>query len=159
MHSGQQGRVSYRLVAWVLCAAFAVATIVGLQLTKPEPLPMPRAEVRGTLFELTIAEDEAAQAKGLGGSESIDWGQAMLFPRSDDFARQCFWMQDMQFPIDIIWLNSESRAVQLLEDFSPESYPDTECGPEGTSHALELRAGSVQRYGIRLDDHVLLTLR
>lgn len=156
---GADGRVGYRHAAWVLCGCLAVLTIIGLQATKPQALPLPRAEVKNTLFQLTVARDAAAQQRGLADHSSLAWDEAMLFPRSSDYRQQCFWMRDMQFAIDIVWLSSESRIVQILEDFEPESYPQTVCGPEGTSYALELRAGSVQRFALEQNDHVLLTLR
>ena len=154
-----EGRVSYRHVAWALCACLAALTVIGLQATKPEALPLPRAEVKNTLFQLTVAKDTAAQERGLADRSSLAWGEGMLFPRSSEYRQQCFWMRDMQFAIDIVWLNTESRIVKILEDFTPESYPQTVCGPEGTSYALELRAGSVERFTLEQDDHVLLTLR
>jgi uncharacterized membrane protein (UPF0127 family) len=133
-------------------------TIVGLAATRPSELPRPRAEVKGAILQLEVAREADAQARGLSSHASLEQHQAMLFPRLDGREQQCFWMHDMTFPIDILWLNDDARIVQIQEHFAPESYPQTVCGPTGTAHALELRAGAVDHFEFERGDHVLLTL-
>lgn len=135
-----------------------VLTIAGLAATRPTELPHPRAEVKGAILQLEVAQSTDEQARGLSDHTSLGQHEAMLFPRPAGNDQQCFWMQDMAFPIDVIWLNSDARIVQIQEHFTPESYPEVACGPMGTAHALELRAGAAQYFELEHDDHVLLTL-
>ncbi len=82
--------------------------------------------------------------QGLSGRESLGLNEGMLF----DFGRQdehCMWMKDMNFAIDIIWLDSEGKVVSALSNVPPESYPDVFCNEdEPASYVLEVNAGIVE---------------
>lgn len=153
-----EGLVSYRLLAWSAMVVLTAITVVGLVATRPAELPRPRAEVKGAILQLEVARSGDQQARGLSGHASLAQHEAMLFPRLEGRAQQCFWMHDMKFPIDIIWLNDNARIVQTREHFAPESYPEVACGPSDTAYALELRAGAVAHFEFEYGDHVLLTL-
>lgn len=87
------------------------------------------------------------QRQGLSGRSSMDRKRGMLFvfQRED---QQCFWMKDMHFPLDMIWLNANRRVVFLAEEVSPDTYPRTFCSGDPAAYVIELRAGEVQRAGI-----------
>jgi uncharacterized protein len=55
---------------------------------------------------VSIAQTKEEQARGLSGRESLnrDEGMLFLFPKKDRYA---FWMPDMNFPIDIIWIDHD----------------------------------------------------
>lgn len=152
------GLVSYRLLAWFAMVVLTAITTAGLVATRPAELPRPRAEVKGAILGLEVAQSGEEQARGLSGHISLEQHEAMLFPRLEGREQQCFWMHDMKFPVDIMWLNDDARIVQIREYFAPESYPEVACGPSDTAHALELRAGAVDHFEFERGDHVLLTL-
>lgn len=154
----RQGAVSYRLIAWFACGLLAVLTGFGLVATRPAELPRPRAEVKGAILKLEVARSSADQVRGLSDHAPLAQHDAMLFPRMTNSDRQCFWMKDMTFPIDIVWLDKSNRITKITQHFAPDSYPRSECGPAGTSYALELRAGSVKHFTLEQGDHVELTL-
>ena len=54
---------------------------------------------------------------------------------------QCFWMKDMQFPIDIIWLDSTKKVTHIETNVDPMTYPKQYCGDDTTKYVIELRAG------------------
>lgn len=153
-----EGLVSYRLLAWFAMALLTIATVMGLVATRPAELPRPRAEVKGAILQLEVARDGGSQARGLSDRASLEQHEAMLFPRLEGREQQCFWMHNMKFPIDIMWLNDDARIVEIREHFAPESYPEVVCGPADTAYVLELRAGAVDHFEFEHGDHVLLTL-
>lgn len=153
-----EGAGGYRFIAWLTMVGLTIFTIIGLAVTTPSELPRPRAEVKGAILQLEVARSSSAQTRGLSGHESLGQHEAMLFPRLAGGERQCFWMQDMTFPIDIVWLDDNARIVEMREHFTPESYPEVACGPAATSHAFELRAGAATYFSLERGDHVLLTL-
>src|SRR5215212_9089683 len=51
--------------------------------------------------DLAITDDE--KTKGLAIKDNLKENESMLFV-SEEPSRQSFWMKDMKFPIDIIWL-------------------------------------------------------
>lgn len=100
-------------------------------------------------YTLEIVASKAAQAKGLGGRESLAQDHGMLFV-FDKPAKQCFWMKDMRFSIDIIWLDSAKKVTSKVPNVSPDSYPMQYCGDATTKYVIELNAGEAKRAGIKL---------
>ncbi|HXY18184.1 MAG TPA: DUF192 domain-containing protein, partial [Candidatus Nitrosopolaris sp.] len=61
-----------------------------------------------------------------------------------------FWMKDMKFPIDMIWISSSHKAVVVEEDVKPSTYPDRFVNPVNhpAQYVLELQAHASTRLGI-----------
>ena len=58
----------------------------------------------------------------------------------------CIWMKDMNFAIDIIWLDDKKTIRHLEERVSPKTYPKTFC-PEGkTKYVVELPSGTIDKH-------------
>ena len=90
--------------------------------------------------------------KGLSGSDSLPQGHAMLFvfPRDNKWG---IWMKDMNYAIDIVWLNSDDEVVYVVRDAQPSSYPDTTFTPPVDSrYVIELPSGTIERTGITIGD-------
>jgi uncharacterized membrane protein (UPF0127 family) len=67
-----------------------------------------------------------------------------------------FWMKDMNFPIDIIWLDANKKVVLIEHDVAPSTYPDS-YGPETlTQYVIEIPAGEAKRAGLKVGDTVAL---
>ncbi len=64
-----------------------------------------------------VVKTEAEQARGLGERTSIGVNEGMLFlfPKPGNYG---FWMKDMYFPIDIVWIAS-STVVGVSADVPP----------------------------------------
>ncbi|MDO8566013.1 MAG: DUF192 domain-containing protein [Candidatus Moranbacteria bacterium] len=75
-------------------------------------------ELRGDRFTLEVAVTEKEREKGLGGRESLCTSCAMLFVFEKP-GRYAFWMKDMRFPIDIVWLLKD-RVVFVAGEVSPD---------------------------------------
>lgn len=118
------------------------------------PAPTALLSINGDSFEIEKATTTQAQERGLSGRESMPQDQAMVFV-FDKPAVRCFWMKDMKFSIDMVWLN-ESKQVSAIEyNVSPDSYPDSYCHvdaqyvvefAEGTATRLHLQPGDVFKF-------------
>lgn len=98
---------------------------------------------------LEVVDDDKSRALGLSGRESLTSDSGMLFVfDSPDY--QCFWMKDMKFPLDIVWLNSDKQVVYLQENVSPDSYPHNFCSDDLSQYVIELNAGQAREFGITL---------
>lgn len=93
-------------------------------------------------YTLEFASTAAQQQRGLGGRPSMPTDHGMLFPY-DAPGRHCFWMKDMQFALDIIWLDGDKRVVKIERDLSPSSYPTSYCA-NNTRYVIELNAGQAE---------------
>jgi len=99
---------------------------------------------------------EAERETGLSGRTCIDSNQAMLFVfDAKDSANHCFWMKNMKFPIDILWLDSRKTNVYRVIDARPETYPSQFCPDMETQYVLEIQSGRASELklepGVRLN--------
>ena len=113
--------------------------------------------IRDTQIEVDLANTPAKREKGLGGRESLDFDKGMLFLFENPGMRS-FWMRDVSFPIDIVWIN-EDIIVGIDERVQPE--PDVPLykltryrSPQPVDTVLELAAGKVDEIGALLGDDV-----
>lgn len=74
----------------------------------------------------SFATTDAEKAKGLGGVENLPAKTALVFPY-DQERQLCFWMKDMKFSIDMIWLDTNKKIVAIEENVAPDTYPQTFC--------------------------------
>lgn len=103
--------------------------------------------------ELAVTDEE--RQLGLMFREKINWDQGMLFV----FKREgiySFWMKNMRFSIDILWLDREKRIVHLETNVPP--CPNDPCPSYSSSYpalfVLELKAGSVDKHQLKLYDKI-----
>lgn len=104
---------------------------------------------------LETAESDQKRTQGLSGRASLDKNRGLLFvfPNSQVYA---FWMKDMNFPLDIIWL-SENKVIDLTENVPAPTDKDltnlTLYQPrEPVNEVIELNAGMVKELGIKIGD-------
>ncbi|MEX2016957.1 MAG: DUF192 domain-containing protein [Candidatus Pacearchaeota archaeon] len=69
-------------------------------------------------FVIEIADSDEERALGLGGRESLDENKGMLFVFEEE-VMPGFWMKDMKFPIDIIWIDSNREIIGIQENLQP----------------------------------------
>lgn len=88
------------------------------------------------------------KAKGLSGREYISEDRGMLFIY-DEKGEHCMWMKDMNFPIDILWLDENKKVQQIAASVPPESFPDNFC-PNGkdAKYVLEVKSGLSRDSGV-----------
>ena len=106
-------------------------------------------KVNGQTYKLLEAKTAASMTKGLGDRSYLPLKEGMLFIFSKP-AVQCFWMKDMSFPLDMVWLNSSRQAVAIKQHILPSTYPEAFCPPELAQFVIELNSGQVQASGIQL---------
>jgi uncharacterized membrane protein (UPF0127 family) len=107
--------------------------------------------------ELAVSNEERAQ--GLMFREKINEDQAMLFYFEEEDIHS-FWMKNMRFAIDILWLDSQKRIVHLENRVPPCSQdPCPSYTPSAAaSYVLEVQAGFAEKHGLRLYDRIEFVL-
>ncbi len=97
-----------------------------------------------------VSTTNEQRTKGLTVKDALAENEAMLFV-FDNEAKHRFWMKDMKFPIDIMWIGSDKTVIDIENSVQPCSY-GLLCStyePEGDSlYVLETAGGFAQRYGI-----------
>lgn len=113
-------------------------------------------QIAGQNIKVDLALTEDEQTKGLSGKDKLDENEGMLFVFSQ-IGKHNFWMKDMNFPIDIIWLGEDMRVVYIKENAHPKTYPET-FGPEvETKYVLEVVSGFSNKNNLKTGDNVLFT--
>ncbi len=102
-------------------------------------------------IDVVLADTPSERTKGLGGRESLPQNQGMLFAFEVP-SEYCFWMQDMKFPLDIVWLDSGKTVIHVEENVPEDSYPKTYCPDQKAKYVLEVNAGQAMALGIREGD-------
>ena len=115
-------------------------------------------EINNYKVIVEIADTPASRRKGLGGREKLEKGRGMLFV-FDEPDIYPFWMKDMRFPIDIIWI-LDDKVVEIWEDAPPPtgSKIPRYIPKNKANFVLEIPAGEAERYNIKIGDRVNLQL-
>ena len=100
-----------------------------------------------------IADGPIRRSLGLSVVDTLDEDQAMLFV-FDESGVYPFWMRDMKFNIDIMWLNENKEVVFIKERALVEDYPDSYNPGVQAMYVLEVVEGFVEKYGIELGTQV-----
>lgn len=133
------GDISWRAVAFGISRAVNVG------------LPEKTVVAGDTEIRAEVADDPYTRRIGLSNRESLEEGRGMLFLFEED-APHSFWMKDMRFAIDMIWMNSNRMVVHIEEEVSPETFPRS-FGPRTMSrYVLEVPAGYADKSGIKVGD-------
>jgi hypothetical protein len=136
--SGHNKKAIYLVVLVV------IAVVVGLTVWKSlSSSQFVTLRAGSVTYELTDATSLAQQEKGLGDRSSLPTNQGMLFSFSGSGVR-CFWMKDMEFPLDIIWLSSTKQVVYIQSHALPSSYPKTFCPAASAQYVIELNSGQTK---------------
>ena len=108
------------------------------------------------IVQAEVVKTDAAQRKGLGGRSKLPAEDGMLFV-FNELDRHSFWMKDMQFPIDIFWIQGD-RIVDIRYSVPPpadENTPLTVYYPqEAANFVLETNAGFAEKESIQIGDTI-----
>ncbi|MBU6427219.1 DUF192 domain-containing protein [Patescibacteria group bacterium] len=101
---------------------------------------------RGSIQAL-VSNNPAKRELGLSYRTSLpaDAGMLFIFPSPGNYG---FWMKDMNFPLDIVWVRSDRVVVGVERSVLPDTYPETFYPPSQIQFVLELNAGESDRFGI-----------
>ncbi len=102
---------------------------------------------------MDLAITARARMVGLSGRESLDEDRGLLFI-FDQPGIYSFWMKDMNFPIDIIWISSDLKIVYIKPDASPLYYPETYKPEADAQYVLEVVAGFSEKNNLKIGDSV-----
>lgn len=142
-----------KIIIAFLIVLVIFAGVIFFQFAKG-PAPTGKVTVKERTFNVFIQRTPEELQKGLSGRNSLgnDQGMLFLFEQPGDLT---FWMKDMKFPIDIIFING-NRIVSISENAQPPKSPE-ETLPlyKATAPAdkvLEINAGLSKEYGLKPGD-------
>jgi len=112
-------------------------------------------QVAGRSITVSIADTQSTRKRGLSGRTGLgpDEGMLFIFPEDDWYA---FWMKDMRFAIDIVWLSSDGTVITIAPSVSPKTYPHSFIPSAPARYVVELPAGFAREYNLKMGDKVQL---
>jgi len=122
-------------------------------------VPLPRATVNNHTFRLEIASSPAQRELGLSNRKSLpeDSGMLFLFEKP---ALHSFWMKDMHFSLDIIFIKDDT-IVSIAENVPP---PDGKGNlpnylpASPVNKVLEINGGLAKKLNIKKGDRITIDL-
>jgi uncharacterized protein len=111
----------------------------------------------GFEIDVEVADTQLGQINGLSNKESLEDDAGMLFVFNRP-SEPSFWMKDMLFAIDIIWINN-NRIIGYDKNLQPEYPAKTHYSPKfPINSVLEVRAGFVEKHGLKIGDELDISL-
>ncbi len=109
-----------------------------------------RASIHGKEIKLEIADSIFKKTMGLMFRKHMPENNGMLFV-SNKNSHHTIWMLNMNFPIDIIWLNKSLEVVDIFENAQPNKLNFRIYRPKMKSrYVLEVNAGFVKKHGLKI---------
>lgn len=123
---------------------------------KPQAAQGPQVRIGSLSIPVEVARTTAELQKGLSGKLSLDPEKGMLFVFSKPQILT-FWMPDMHFRIDMIWISSDKKILGVTANVSNEfdpAKPKYYHPPSPAQYVLEVNAGFAAGNRISAGDSV-----
>ena len=112
-------------------------------------------EVGDKILQVDIADDDCKRTLGLSGKQSLnDIGMLFVFEKAENYS---FWMKDMNFPIDIVWIDDTFSVVGIEKNLSPSTYPKSYGREYKALYVLEVQANFSEKNNIKITDKITFT--
>lgn len=108
-------------------------------------------KLKNGFLKMEIVNDIESRNLGLSGRKGMREDEGMLFV-FDKVGNYPFWMKDMNFSIDIIWLDENKKIVFIKENATPESFPTSFGGEEESLYVIEALSGFVKEHNLEIGD-------
>lgn len=108
-------------------------------------------QLNGNAIRVSVASTPGEREQGLSGRTGLasDEGMLFVFQQDGDYA---FWMKDMLFSIDMIWIDASGKIIYIAPSVSPETYPTAFDPHMNALYVLELPAGYAAEHNVVVGD-------
>ncbi|MBF0489452.1 MAG: DUF192 domain-containing protein [Candidatus Omnitrophica bacterium] len=109
--------------------------------------------VKDVCVKVEVVRSSEDMRRGLQGREGLADHQGMLFVfESEDIQR--FWMKDMKFAIDMLWIDASNRIVSIASSVAPCQKDPCEvyASSQKALYVLEIPAGFSLKNNLRMGD-------
>ena len=141
------------LVLVCLMAFWGYAYFFSNSELKSDFLGEATVKINDDYIRVMVMDTPEKRVKGLSGMDNISKGEGFFFI-FDEPKKHGFWMKDMKFSIDIIWINENGEVVSIKERASKDSYPEVFYPSEEAIWVLEILEGEADRLNIKIGSKV-----
>jgi uncharacterized protein len=106
----------------------------------------------GTKIRAELVTREEDLRRGLMHRDSLPDGTGMLFAYGKPGVYK-YWMFNVKFPIDIIWLDQNRRIIHIIHEVPPCTVPADQCpvygGEYPSLYVIEVNAKVAARHNLK----------
>jgi uncharacterized membrane protein (UPF0127 family) len=118
----------------------------------------PTVQINNYFVKVIIADTPEEHSRGLSYRSKLEENTGMLFI-FNEIGTKTFWMREMLFDIDIVWIDENQKVIGFQEKIDKASYNKESPNhsklynsPPKTKYVLELNSGDVKRLNILIGD-------
>jgi len=136
---------------YLLGAVFLLFVLTSCGFTNYVGLTLPSGEV----LKLKVASSAIEKSTGLSGIPNMQDFDGMLFLFAKPEEAN-FWMKDMQFSLDILYLDENRDVLEIHADQQPckniLECPSITSKTNQIKYVVELASGKAEEYGIEINN-------
>lgn len=146
------GIVVIILVVLALTQAGRLSSIFNFDLKRSSSA----VTINDQTYKVTVVDTDATRQQGLSGKKSLKENEGMLFVFQQK-GKYPFWMKDMNFPIDIIFINDDT-ITDITKNAEPNDSADRpQYAPsQDINYVLEVNAGETDKKNVKVGDKVTI---
>ena len=135
----------------LFCALIFLITVISMCVN----FHASKVNINGISIDTELADTPQKWEKGLMGRHELPANSGMLFVFPDENKRS-FWMKNTFLPLDIIFISSGMKIVDIKKNFSPckSILCATYTSKEAAMYALEVNANFTDENNISIGDAV-----
>jgi len=127
-----------------------IAIVVMIFQLKKSSVKYINIKIGDTEIKAEVADNIIKRTKGLMFRKTLSEKEGMLFVFNEE-SYHSFWMMNMSFPIDIIWINNEKKVVDIVENAQPCKLTCSSYRPKETAlYVLEVNANFTEKHGVKI---------
>lgn len=111
-------------------------------------------KINEKIVRVDISDNDCKRILGLSGRKELknDTGMFFVFPEVGNYG---FWMKDMNFPIDILWIDKNFNIVGIEENVATSTYPKILGEKYFSSYVLEVSSGYSTKNKIEVGNKII----
>ena len=138
---------------WIWMATAMLMMAAGCQRGGGETLRTITVRLGTRDFVLEVADTDATRQRGLMYRAELPPDHGMLFVFSDEQERM-FWMKDVPFPLDIVFLGSDAQVVSIRQMKPFDRSTTYSHAP--AKYAIELNKDAAEAVGLKVGTRIPL---
>lgn len=144
-----------RVIHWII--TLSVLGMIGYVVVRAimyEMRPRTLISINKTVYRADLVEDPNKVNEGFGRQKSLGVDEALLY-RYDTDSDWGIQMKNMNFPVDIVWVGSDKRVVDLKQGVKPDAVPyETHKPVVPARYIIGLASGQAKKSGIKVDTQI-----
>lgn len=142
----------------ILVIFIVITFFIGYKIHKNTNIALtydsPFVVIAGKTIKVEVADNPQSRWTGLSYRTSLDKNSGMIF-RFEESQKRTFWMKDMNFDLDIIWINN-NEVVKIDKNLPPGGIiPDVKYSSVlPVNYVLEVNGGFCDKKKIKVGDKV-----